>query len=642
VRDVGRAVRWLLVVVLLVHGVYAGLEVVTGADLWWQLAAGRYMVQHREIPTRDIFSYTFAGAPWFNEEWLTQVLFYGLYSLGGGTLLALFKIVLVMGLLAGTAWIGWRRSGSLVFAVGAAAAAAFVCRPYLDIRPQLFEFVGTLMVIGIVDAYRRGAGPAVLAVLPVTMALWVNLHASYIFGLGVLGLLAGCEIVKAWLRIPDAPMPLRRALGLGVATLVTLLACFVHPEPLKALAFPFVILDPAEAPWRTEIVEWLPTKLFREEQFNPAFFGYFFTAQILVALAAVLAAPRRCDLSDTAVVAVTVALALSARRFVPLFALVSVPFAARNLALLRSRAATGPAEAPVRDRVRGTIVAILALGALGNVLLRAVPDAQAIAARGLFPEMIRADFFPRDAVEFLRLNALPGRLFHLYVWGGYLEWELPERKVFIDGRAQTVYPGSFWTEHSAAEYGYPGWNDVLDRHEVALVLWPTGFAGGRHAVMRDELRRSPKWVCIYDDGHSGVFAHVERGLAWIERFEAFSLLYPDVVKAQLFLVTAAFRASDFDRARLGLQAALRRFPETAAIAQQAEERLVAEARTTGFPGSLFGVGFYRDARGDGAAAAEAYRLALERGLVDPQAAYARGALERLARGGNATRNAGPE
>ena len=160
--------------------------------------------------------------------------------------------------------------------------------------------------------------------------------------------------------------------------------------------------------------------------------------------------------------------------------------------------------------------------------------------------------------------------------------------------------------------------------------------------MRDELRRSPKWVCIYDDGHSGVFAHVERGLAWIERFEAFSLLYPDVVKAQLFLVTAAFRASDFDRARLGLQAALRRFPETAAIAQQAEERLAAEARTTGFPGSLFGVGFYRDARGDGAAAAEAYRLALERGLVDPQAAYARGALERLARGGNATRNAGPE
>ena len=191
-RDVGRAVRWLLVVVLLVHGVYAGLEVVTGADLWWQLATGRYMVQHREIPTRDMFSYTFAGAPWFNEEWLTQVLFYGLYSLGGGTLLALFKIVLVMGLLAGTAWIGWRRSGSLVFAVGAAAAAAFVCRPYLDIRPQLFEFVGTLVVIGVVDAYRRGAGPAVLAVLPVTMALWVNLHASYIFGLGVLGLLAGC------------------------------------------------------------------------------------------------------------------------------------------------------------------------------------------------------------------------------------------------------------------------------------------------------------------------------------------------------------------------------------------------------------------------------------------------------------------
>jgi len=638
VRDVGRAVRWLLVVVLLVHGIYAGLEVVTGADLWWQLATGRYMVQHHEIPTHDLFSYTFAGAPWFNEEWLTQVLFFGLYALGGGTLLALFKVALVMGLIGGAAWIGWRRSGSLVFAVGVAVAAAFVCRPYLDIRPQLFEFVGTLVVIGVIDAYRRGASPAVLAVLPVTMALWVNLHASYIFGLGVVGLLTGCEIVKAWLRIPDAPLPLRRALGLGVATVATVLACFVHPQPLKALAFPFVILDPVQSPWRTEIVEWLPTKLFSEEQFNPAFFGYFFTAQILVALAAVLVAPRRCDLSDTAVVAVTVALALAARRFVPLFALVSVPFGARNLALLQGHLVTASAAAPARERVRGTVVALLALGALGHVLLRSVPDAQAITARGLFPEMIRADFFPRAAVEFLRLNPMPGNLFHLYVWGGYLEWELPERKVFIDGRAQTVYPGTFWTEHSSAEYGYPGWNDVLDRHDVALVLWPTGFAGGRHAVMRDELRRSPHWVCIYDDGHSGVFAHVERGREWIERFEAFSLAYPDVAKAQLFLVTAAFRANAFDRARLGLQAALRRYPETAAVAQQAEARLGNEARSTGRPGSLFGLAFYRDVRGDAPAAAEAYRLALERGLVDPQAAYAREALARLAQSGAAARD----
>jgi len=101
------------------------------------------------------------------------------------------------------------------------------------------------------------------------------------------------------------------------------------------------------------------------------------------------------------------------------------------------------------------------------------------------------------------------------------------------------------------------------------------------------------------------------------------------------LVTAAFRASAFDRARLGLQAALRRYPETAAVAQQAEERLGNEARNTGAPGSLFGLAFYRDVAGDAPAAAEAYRLALEHGLVDPQATYAREAIARLNQNGEA-------
>src|SRR5262249_19273377 len=136
-------------------------------------------------------------------------------------------------------------------------------------------------------------------------------------------------------------------------------------------------------------------------------------------------------------------------------------------------------------------------------------------------------------------------------------------------------------------------------------------------------------------GHSGVFAHVERAREWIERFEAFSLAYPDVPKAQLFLVSAAFRANAFDRARRGLQAALRRYPETAAVAQQAEARLSNEARSTGAPGSLFGLAFYRDVAGDAPAATEAYSQALERGLVDPQATYAREAIARLNQNGTA-------
>src|SRR5439155_10814428 len=57
-------------------------------------------------------------------------------------------------------------------------------------------------------------------------------------------------------------------------------------------------------------------------------------------------------------------------------------------------------------------------------------------------------------------------------------YRLPDRPVFIDPRAHTVYPGEFFHEARKVESGEPEWSDVLDRHEVALVVWPSaGFAG---------------------------------------------------------------------------------------------------------------------------------------------------------------------
>ena len=56
------------------------------------MAAGRWIAAHGTVPAVDVFSYTFAGAPWFNQEWLSQVAFYELYRVAGGTALAVLKI----------------------------------------------------------------------------------------------------------------------------------------------------------------------------------------------------------------------------------------------------------------------------------------------------------------------------------------------------------------------------------------------------------------------------------------------------------------------------------------------------------------------------------------------------------------------
>jgi hypothetical protein len=43
-------------------------------DTWWHLAAGDWILTHRAVPVRDIFTYTFADRAWNAHEWLSEVL----------------------------------------------------------------------------------------------------------------------------------------------------------------------------------------------------------------------------------------------------------------------------------------------------------------------------------------------------------------------------------------------------------------------------------------------------------------------------------------------------------------------------------------------------------------------------------------
>ena len=48
-------------------------------DIYWHLANGREMVTQGRIINEEIFSYTKAGTPFSNHEWLAQILLYAVY-----------------------------------------------------------------------------------------------------------------------------------------------------------------------------------------------------------------------------------------------------------------------------------------------------------------------------------------------------------------------------------------------------------------------------------------------------------------------------------------------------------------------------------------------------------------------------------
>ena len=68
--------------VLIGYALVAGLHTLNQDDLFWMLATARWIIQHREIPWTDHFSYTAQGQPWIYPVG-GSLLFYGVWLIGG-------------------------------------------------------------------------------------------------------------------------------------------------------------------------------------------------------------------------------------------------------------------------------------------------------------------------------------------------------------------------------------------------------------------------------------------------------------------------------------------------------------------------------------------------------------------------------
>jgi hypothetical protein len=171
--------------------------------------------------------------------------------------------------------------------------------------------------------------------------------------------------------------------------------------------------------------------------------------------------------------------ALHSMRNVPSFALVVAPIIAGkvNLPLPRPRTvAGGGLWVPV------TLLAVLALAP--RVLPTGIPPAR----------------YPVEAVRVLRTSPDPvrGEMFNDLLWGGYFLLEMPDRKVFIDGRID-FYGERVIEDFKVVDGARPGWEEVAARHDVGWTILPS-----RHPL-NAVLALHPKWSEAHRDSVAVIY-----------------------------------------------------------------------------------------------------------------------------------------
>ncbi|MDG2305901.1 MAG: hypothetical protein P8R42_14895 [Candidatus Binatia bacterium] len=527
-----KAAAVLLVSWLVLSALYGASKPSLGGDLWWSLAAGRYISEIGAVPNVDVFSHTAEGLPWYNQEWLTQIFYWKLFDTLGPDGLVYVKLALGVLFTLLLARLGTKRSGSAFLGISTAAAVLLLWGYHVDLRAQFFTFLGTVVLLSVIDAYRRGIRWAAFGP-PLVLLLWVDLHYGFIFGLAIVFGYFGAETAKSLLQLPANPMPLARSLKLGWIFLASVVACAINPQGLDALLFPFDILD-ASSPW-DRVIEWRPPRLFRTGW--PDKFVFVLAAQVLVAGLAFWRAPRRFDLADFGLVAVVTIMAFTSRRFIVLFGIVSAPFFARNIAnLAREYTARTPA---LHDLYRqyGTAAAAL-VGLAGTLWVGTAfwTHANTLVAGGLFDRMTHAERFPVNAARFLQKNPIPGKIYNFYPWGGYLIFQL-DRQIYIDGRAHAVYPDEMYYEARRTDDIRIGWRKTLAKRGIDVVVHQS------HYPVPLKLRTNPGWVRVYDDGFAAVVVRKNEATApFLEQFRERTLWYPDTPGADLFLAELQNRA----------------------------------------------------------------------------------------------------
>ena len=110
-----------------------------------------------------------------------------------------------------------------------------------------------------------------------------------------------------------------------------------------------------------------------------------------------------------------------------------------------------------------------------------------------------AEQFPVRAVNFVRSHPVSGPIFNNYSYGGYIVGNLPEHKVFIDGREDLYEFEGVMDDFLQATYVRPAVFSILKSYGIRAILLD------QNETLAVVLADHPDWKRIYKDETSVIF-----------------------------------------------------------------------------------------------------------------------------------------
>lgn len=416
-------------------------------DFGWHYKYGEYIFQNNSVLKDNVFSYTNTNYQWANSYWLSQYLVYTSHHILGHifstlllSLLISFAILNILNRHSKDT-----TTNSVLFLLLVSVISIFA----VTVRPLYYS---TLFMFILIDVLLRKRSRNKF--LPLMFLLWANTHADFVIGLFILGSYSLfnfmentgfpktkvksifppwknkknvfkylVEVRSYFLKIlKDKKTVTNIKRSFSILTF-SFLITFINPYGTKLWA---TLLKELTQPVKSFVAEWAPMG----EIGLPYFAIGVFLAMGL--LAGVTSNKTACDKYKPWYVFLIFffyPLSLNSSYFIRIFIIISSFSILDRLILIKmdiEKVIVKDAKKTLRYMLSPFLMFLLF--SITPTFLKSVESASDIK---LWSDIKK---YPYKAVAYIKENKLEGNMMNEYSWGGYLIWQLPEHKTFIDGR----------------------------------------------------------------------------------------------------------------------------------------------------------------------------------------------------------------
>lgn len=453
-----------LLAVLLAQSLRSPAKLFNDPDIWWHLANARSLFASHHFVHIEPYAFTVVGKKWINPEWGAEVPFWAAYEMFhlSGIYFATWVLFVANVVLL------YLRSLRKTVNPNAALWASVVAMGLMTVtagpRTILCGYLCLSALLWVIDEVEQG-NLRRLPFVPVLFLVWVNLHGSWIIGLGMLAIYIACGFVNVQHGlVSQARTAWKIQKRLLLALALSCAAVFVNPYGWRLVWSPFDMMFKQPLNIAT-IEEWKPLDLH-------LFIGKMMVLAVALILLSTLLKNRKWNVKELVFLGFSGYAAFSHVRFTALAAVILAPLLAESLGSTLWREPQSKAH-PVLNALYSAVFLLMAI--------MSVPSERALASA------LHAHY-PTIAIGTLRPE---WRCLNQYGLGGMLAFD--GKPDFIDSRVDTFeHHGVFADYIDIVRIKRP--LELLDRYKIDHVLFQ------EKTPLVYVLEHSPAWKVSSRDG----------------------------------------------------------------------------------------------------------------------------------------------